>query len=339
MMRLRAWNAFASNNSGSYTIVGRFPDEGTASAVAQELAALVAEHHAWFEAQGYARWEAQERSPLERFAEAQGLNTSRGAGRNDDWPEHGPPPEVLADGAQVVLHVDYTITMPPLFGELMYRRGGRVDVELDHTHDLLVWVHEVWWPWQGRDEAAVKAGRVRLLDALLGEGGPLQTQVTISKPSSWTDGGGVFGHADLSLAAAWCEPMVAIPQVRTIVASEGASTRLRVMEAVNPRDPAGLFRPCWPWPSENLKDVVIERVGDAPKAVLERLTTVVLEHKRYPGSKQVAAGMIAKCPATVAWALPRMVAEACAKELQEVGAVVRLADHEYPDQLAASPVE
>jgi hypothetical protein len=340
MMRLRAWNAFASNNSGSYTIVGRFADEGTASAVAQELAALVAEHAKWFEAHGYERWEAKDRSPLEQFAEANGLNTSRGAGRDDDWPQYGAPPEVLADGTQVVLHVDYTVTMPPLFGELMYRRGGRVDVELDHTHDPLVWVHEVWWPWQGRDEAVVKAGRVRLLDTLLGEGGPLRTQVTIHKPASWSDGGGVFGHADLSLAAVWNEPMVAIAQVRAMVASVGASARLRVMESMSPRDPAGMFRPCWPWPSENLVDVVLERMGEDPQAVLEQIAAVVLRYRSgHPGTTQAAASMVAQCPATLAWALPREVAEACTSELEQAGAVVRLVDHEYPERLVASPVD
>lgn len=264
-MRLRAWNAFASNNSGSYTIVGRFPDEGTARAVAEELAALVAEHAAWFDAQGYGAWEAPEASPLERFAQTQGLGTGKGIGRGDDWPGHGPPPEVLADGTQVVLHVDSTITMPPLFGALMYHRGGRVEVELDHTHDPLVWVHEVWWPWQGRDEAVVKAGRKKLLDALFAEGGLVETQGMIDWPPSWTDHGGSFGHGDLSLAAVWNDPMVAIPQLRALVQSVGASARVRVMESINPRDPAGLFRSSSPRPSDSLVNLLIERVGDGPE--------------------------------------------------------------------------
>jgi hypothetical protein len=336
MMRLRAWNAFASNNSGSYTIVGRFPDEGTASAVAEELAALVAKHAQWFEGQGHQRWDAEERSPLEQLADAEGIDASNGIGRSDDWPQYGPPPEVVAVGAQVVLHVDYTVTMPPLFGELMYRRGGRVDVELDHSHGPEVWVHEVWWPWQGRDEAAVKAGQVQLLDALFAEGGPLRTQVLPSQPPSWSDGGGKFGHADLSLAAAWCEPMVAIPRVRALAESVGARARLRVMEAIDLRDPAGLFRPCWPWPSDNLVDLVIEQLGDAPQEVRRRLAEEVL-YDRGGGtaSSQAVARLVAQCPTTVAWALPRAVAEACAATLGQAGARVRLADHEYPERLVA----
>lgn len=335
-MRLRAWNAFASNNSGSYTIVGRFPDEVTASAVAQELAALVAEHAKWFEAHEYQRWEAKEPTPLERFAEAQGIGHREGIGRSDDWPDHSAPPEVLADGTQVVLHVDCTITMPPLFGELMYRRGGRVDVELDHTHEPLVWMHEVWWPWQGRDPAMVKAGTVKLLDALLAAGGLVQTQGMINMPGSWTDHGGGFGHADLSLAMVWREPMVAIPQLRALVQAVGASTRLRVMETLSSRDPAGIFRPCWPWPSENLVDVVVERLGDAPKEVRRRLAEGVLQHRGgYPGTKEAAAKLVETCPATVAWAVTRGVAETVAGELREVGAVVKVVEHEYPERLVA----
>lgn len=336
-MRLRAWNAFASNNSGSYTIVGRFPDEGTARAVAEELAALVAEHAKWFETVGYGRWEAPERSPLEQFAEAQGLGVGQGIGRSDDWPDHGSPPEVLADGTQVVLHVDYTITMPPLFGALMYRRGGRVDVELDHSHAPLVWVHEVWWPWQGRDEAVVKTGRVKLLDALFAEGGVVQTQGLISMPGSWTDHGGGFGHGDLSLAMVWREPMVAIPQVRALVQALGASTRLRVMESTSSRDPAGMFRPCWPWPSENLVDVVVERLGDAPKEVRKRIAEGVLQSRGgYPGSKEAAAKLVERCPATVAWAVTRRVAEGVVRELGDAGASVKVVEHEYPERLVAT---
>src|SRR5690606_15914851 len=143
--------------------------------------------------------------------------------------------------------------------ELMYHRDGRVDVELDHTHEPLLWIHEIWWPWQGRDPQLVEAGKVRLLDALFAADGPLQTGVQISAPASWTDAGGV-GHADLALAAVWCEPLVALAQVRQLVASVGATVRLRVMEATRPRDPAGLFRPCWPWPTENLVDLVLEQV-------------------------------------------------------------------------------
>jgi len=339
-MRLRAWNAFASNNSGSYTIVGRFPDEGTARAVAEELAALVAEHAAWFDALGHGTWEAPEPSPLERFAEAQGIATGKGIGRGDDWPGHGSPPEVIADGTQVVLHVDYTITMPPLFGALMYRRGGRVEVELDHTHEPLVWVHEVWWPWQGRDPAVVEAGRVKLLDGLFAAGGPVETQGMISMPGSWTDHGGGFGHADLSLAMVWREPMVAIPQVRALVQALGASVRLRVMESMSSRDPAGLFRPCWPWPSENLVDVVVERLGDAPKEVRKRIAEEVLQNRSgYAGPKRVAAKLVEKCPATVAWAMARGVAERVMRELEGGGASVKLVDHEYPERLAAMAEE
>lgn len=336
-MRLRAWNAFASNNSGSYTIVGRFPDEVTASAVARELEALVAEHDRWFEAQGYDRGEADPDSPLARFAAAQGLSTTQGVGEGSDWPEHGPAPQVLADGTQVVLYVDYTVTMPPLFGELMYRRGGRVDVELEHTHEPLVWVHEVWWPWPGRDEAVVKAGRVRLLDALLDDGGPMCTQVAISTPASWSDGGDAFGHADLSLAAVWSEPMVAIPQVRAAIEAVGASSRLRVMESTSSHDPAGLFRPCWPWPSENLVDVLIEQLGEHPRAVIEQIAAVVLaHHDGCPGPKDDAETMVARCPATVAWALPRRRGEVCARQLELAGATVRLVDHEYPERVGGS---
>jgi hypothetical protein len=293
---------------------------------------VVAEHHAWVEA--HDDQQAAERSPLERFAQTHGLTANPGIGRSGDWPSYGPAPEVIADGMYVVLHVDYTITMPPVFGELMYRRGGRVGIELDHAHHPLVWVHEVWWPWQGRKEEVVTAGRVRLLDLLLSEAGPLRTQVMIRQPASWTD----QSELDLSLAAIWNEPMVAIPQVRAMVTAVGANARLHVMEAIDAHDPAGLFRPCSPWPSENLVDVVVERKGDAPKAVIDQLAATVLKHHRdFPGTHKAAAALVEKLPATVAWALPPAVASACARELEYAGATVRLVDHAYPERLVTAP--
>ena len=85
-------------------------------------------------------------------------------------------------------------------------------------------------------------------------------------------------------------------------------------------------------------DVVIEALGPEPQAVLEAIAAVVLSlHGGHPGSTQAAASLVAERPATVAWAQPRDVAEACARRLEATGATVRVTDHAYPERLIASP--
>src|SRR5688572_28006469 len=109
-MRIRLWSAFASNNSGSYTIVGSFRD----AALAEEVARLAQEacdaHAAWREARSD---EAEGESPLDAFLEREGLPAER-PGRGEDWPLYGPKPTAIATGHQVILHAPYTLTMPPL---------------------------------------------------------------------------------------------------------------------------------------------------------------------------------------------------------------------------------
>lgn len=132
-MRIRLYQAFASNNSGSYTLVGRFRDAATAAEVARILADVSAEHHAWLETRGN-RNDAELESPLDRFVARERLRESK-AGRGDDWPiTDMSKVEVVATGHQVLVHVHYTASMPAAFGELMYARGGRVELELDHSH-------------------------------------------------------------------------------------------------------------------------------------------------------------------------------------------------------------
>jgi ribosomal protein L7/L12 len=132
-MRIRIFRAFASNNSGSYTLVGRFSSAESAAEVERLIREACTEHAAWHSEH---EWEEDGEAPLDAFARAHGLHEDK-PGRGDDWPHYGDSPEVLTVGHQVLLHVPYTVTMPRLFGELVYRHGGRVDVELDHSHDRL----------------------------------------------------------------------------------------------------------------------------------------------------------------------------------------------------------
>jgi ribosomal protein L7/L12 len=94
---------------------------------------VCAEQEAWLEA--HPNDETSER-PLDALSRAHGLSEER-PGRDDDWPLYGEGPRVVALAHQVIVHVPYTATMPRLFGELFFKHGGRVEIELDHAHEDL----------------------------------------------------------------------------------------------------------------------------------------------------------------------------------------------------------
>ena len=158
-MRIRIFSAFASNNSGSYTIVGRFADEATAAEVARIAREASDAHDAWHSVN---EWDDAGPAPLDDFVRAHGLREAR-HGRGDEWPCHGAKPSAVAVGRQVMVHAPYTVTLPPVFGELFYAMGGRVEVELDHAHDPIA-VEFAWYPkdmsyGDPRIEPALAAGR------------------------------------------------------------------------------------------------------------------------------------------------------------------------------------
>src|SRR5688572_11453356 len=100
-MRIRLFHAFASNNSGSYTIVGHFKDASTADEVARLIQEVSDEHHAWHEEHS---WDEDGESPLDVFVRRQGLHAEK-PGRNDEWPSYGDKPTAIAAGRQVVVYV------------------------------------------------------------------------------------------------------------------------------------------------------------------------------------------------------------------------------------------
>lgn len=140
-MRIRLFHAFASNNSGSYTIVGSFEDAPAASEVARLIQEVSDAHHAWHEEH---TWDEDGESPLDAFVRREGLRAVK-PGRGDAWPQHGDKPTAMATGRQVVVHAPYTVTMPAVFGEFMYSKGGRVEAELDHSHDDVA-IEFSYWP-------------------------------------------------------------------------------------------------------------------------------------------------------------------------------------------------
>ncbi|MBC8069846.1 MAG: hypothetical protein IAG13_16025 [Deltaproteobacteria bacterium] len=316
-MKIQVWNAFASNNSGSYTIVGSFGSDEVATAVAAELREVLDAHQRWFEAT-----ERPAESPLDEWCTREAIACTEPPGRDDDWPDYGSPPTIGAIGSQVVLHVPYTVAMAPVFGEYFYRRSGRVDVELNHAHAPLVWFHEIWWPWKDRDEGKVAASRVALLEEALGVGGPLFEDVDADDSPSWRSGDH-FIEADLMIATVWTDPVAGASRLHALVLRHGAAMSSRVIEAFDRSDPVSMLRPCRPRVSAGLRDLVLLEPGDARQAVKNCLSRELFG---TAGTHAHAVAMVEQAPTTVLRGKPAVLVVALGEKLAAIGAVVEIRD-------------
>jgi len=242
-MKIRVWSAFASNNSGSYTIVGVFRDAAVAAEVAREIAAVCEAHTAWHADHAY---DDATTSPLHAFIVERGLRWEDGRGGGDEWPEHGDPPTCAVIGHRVVVHAPYTVTVPPTFGELFYARGGRVEIELDHAHEPLVAEVGIGWTYGtdaelvARERAAVQAeiaSDASVQEALEREGvapdgPPLPGALRFRGPRHWME-------PALTVGARFRDLVGGARAIAAIADRHGAYHSLRVFEALDPDDPLG----------------------------------------------------------------------------------------------------
>ena len=267
-MTIKIWNAFASNNSGSYVIVGSFPSEALAAEVAAELLEVASAESAWLEKE-------EGPSPLDLLADKIGAPREE---RGDAWPEHSNSahPDVFAIGHQVFVHSDYTVTMPRLLGHAMYARGGRVQTELNHAHRAIIATFECWFHWQKRGELDVPARVQAIVDALCAPDGALALPQRAEFPAAWRGvvaGEPPFGEADLVIAAAFQDLPAGFLAVQAAAKAQGAGVRVLVAEAVG--DPMAHLRPCAPPTVHALVDVWLEEIGLAPT----NLTKVVARER------------------------------------------------------------
>jgi hypothetical protein len=245
-MRVRIWNAFASNNSGSYVIVGRFPTAELASQVAEELLAV---------SRAQSEWRASERtmpSPLATYAASQGIPDV--AVHDDEWPDYSgmSHPAVWAMNHQVFLHSDYTVTISRVIGHLMYARGGRVETKLDHAHHAIASTFEVYFPWQTRNDIDVPARVQDIVDALWSSNGAAVSLARKDHSPAWR---GVlpgaaqgFGEPDLVIGVAFQDLQAGFSQVALACASVGAQVHVRISESPSRGDPFAHLRPTVPRP-------------------------------------------------------------------------------------------
>lgn len=230
-MRIRVWNAFASNNSGSYTIVGVFEDEATAAGVARELGPIFAAQTAW------AR-DGKGPSPLEEYAAALSLPWKE---EYECWPRYGGKdvPDVVAVDTHVLVHHEYTATLPRLIGHLFYARGGRVKSELDHSHGKLVTVIEAWWLHTPELKPRIPELGARALAALQA---PLAEHGDPAVRAACRFQADAFMHAPLRVAAVFTDMAAGFVAVSEVLRGLEARVVADVHEAVDEADPIAPWR-------------------------------------------------------------------------------------------------
>jgi hypothetical protein len=319
-VRIRIFNAFASNNSGSYTIVGSFPASALATEIAVELAELMAAQTAWLEAEAAKqKFPLKGESPLQRFVQKHDLTWYDHMGTDDEWPDYDTrnAPQAFAIGHKVIIHHEYTVTMPRVFGEYFYARGGRVDHELDHAHHPVIGLIEMWIPWKERAGVDVPAKVSAIVEELNAEDGPLVKDVPLWFEPAWQSKGG-FGEADLTVGAVFKDLMVGFSAVQRIATAHGLQTTVKVFEAFGNTDSLAFLRPSSPRLEARLCSVVIEARGDAPDALSQAVASLV--HYDYPAAHR----LLATVPVTVMSGLVAARAESVAATLRHAGATVSI---------------
>lgn len=232
-MRIRIWNAYASNNSGAYTIVGEFGSTELAEELAARLRPVLEEHTRWMDDEQRPSGE----SPLMRFARAEGLQPGC---VTEEWPQYADSnvPRVVAVDHQLIVHHEYMASMPSFFGHWFYARGGRVQSELVHTHEPLI-VDLRAYPTDYRDKAWEPVRVPRLLAALTEPGGPVATHVAEGIApvarliEDWS--------RHVLFAAVFTDPVAGCAAVRDLARAHDARLTVRIVEAVG-EDPLVAYR-------------------------------------------------------------------------------------------------
>ena len=240
-MRVKIWNSFSSNNSGSYTLVGSFRDVEVARETAAALQAVVDQQSAWFDA------DEAPPSPLQLWVRKEGLTAPETVGLEQDWPEYDDqPPAVVCVGQQVLLHVGYTVTMPAALGEFIYRRGGRVQTEVEHAHHPLVLQLIYWMHWREKRAAPESWERAKqsIVDAV--ENGGLDAIAVEGDGYGVTYAGPAvvdYEHGSLLVGVVSNRVALAARTALELADSAGLQLRLEVREPLEGEsDPFGALR-------------------------------------------------------------------------------------------------
>jgi ribosomal protein L7/L12 len=320
-MKIHLWNAFASNNSGSYTIVGSFPSEELASAIATELSVLMREHTDWLDSRtGAVTAEEADNSPLANFLRLHGLRTSSDG--VCDWPQYGTDntPQAFAIDSKVIIHHEYTVTLPREFGEYFYSKGGRVEQELNHSHNPIVAICEIWQPWQQRqNEEQAGVNGSQLIESLCQPDGAFVRHSRQGRYApAWRAGDGL-NSADLTIGAVFDDLPAGFAAVNKVAREMSYKTYVKVFEAFDEEaDPLAFLRPSSPPVKRGHYTVALTDKGLVPAEVVKVIEQLLKVTR--PRAREI----LDAAPVVLLFDVFPEEAEAAANSLRKAGAKVEV---------------
>ncbi|RKG95299.1 hypothetical protein D7V97_37430 [Corallococcus sp. CA053C] len=260
-MKIHVWNAFASNNSGSYTVVGAFEDAETAASVAAELSQLSAAHQAWIQASDQTGTDS---APLEDFAARHGLGAPRDT--DSDNGSYDDALRVWTLGHQVFLHAPCALALPNLYGAFIYKRGGHVETTVEHAHHPLVNVFELSIPYKVREGLDIRTRTVELLEALHADDGPLVQCVPAEPHVAWRmRGAKEHLGADLTVGVIFRDLVEGFTAVEALARAHSFQVHVKLFESWRTdTDPLAFLRPCSPPLKAPRYDVVLTDLARRP---------------------------------------------------------------------------
>lgn len=316
-MRIRIWNAYASNNSGSYVIVGSFGKDVDVAAIATELQEVCRAHGRWMDEPGQ-----NEASPLHEYARAKGVAVEpfgESEVQSDAWPdswdgrsEDPDDPAVWAAGTQLFIHSPYTVSLPRVFGQLIYQLGGAVFSHENHAHDALVTRCSFYWPYklEGTQER-----RRDFLAELCADGGPLARFCSGHHWPAWRSPAGHIPYVEL--AAVLDHLPEGSKALHELAEAHAANASFRIMEALDPQDPCSFFRDKIEARESGLRVEVTDLGGT--KVRVRSIMAEYRQHSRDPAMPERPLVLFAD------GAFPP-VARHAAGRLEEAGASCRLVE-------------
>src|SRR5262249_34943619 len=176
-------------------------------------------------------------------------------------------PRVVAIGNQVVVHHEYTVSLPPTFGEFFYKMEGRVTHEDNHAHFPIVTMASFRWGWSRELRAETEVELSRLGATLTAPDGLLMQGHRTGWPAAWRAGG---REVPLIVGVIFDDLIEGVSALNAVAARYGARMHVRLYEAPDEEyDPFAHLRPSSPPPPVPRFDVVISDAGNHRPAVVD----------------------------------------------------------------------
>ena len=251
-----------------------------------------------------------ETRPLHDHMRDAGISSAPDLGEHE-WPNLGEAPSVVSAAEQVLVFVPYVQSFSRAFGELVYKRGGRVSIELQYAQRVAM-EHRLWSHDGDREQAAkFEAFREAIEDGALREHFADVDGVVRNPPIIR------IGHAFLRLIHVSYDAAVVLQAVGELAARLQLETDVSLFEAPgNGEDPLRSLRAYNITPGDS--QVILWQVG-------ARLNDVIRAARSVTGlALAEATELVHRAPIEVLKGVSQREADIAFEALRAAGADVEI---------------